>query len=113
MWHIRVSARFSAAHQIRDHGGRCEQVHGHNYRVEVTISSDVLSPPGMIADFAVVRSRLAAILPDHRMLNEVYDFNPTAENLARHFYEEMRRHFPVTSVTVWENDDSAAGYSAG
>jgi len=112
VWHIRVRAGFSAAHQIRDHGGHCEQVHGHNYRVEVTISSDVLEPPGMIADFADVRSRLKSMLPDHRMLNEVYDFNPTAENLARRFFDDLRREFPVTRVTVWEDDDSAAEYSA-
>lgn len=112
MWHIRVRAGFSAAHQIHGQGGRCEQIHGHNYRVEVTVSSDTISPPGMIVDFADVRNRLRSILPDHRLLNEVYDFNPTTENLARRFYEEMRKHFPVTRVTVWEDDDSAAEYSA-
>ncbi len=101
---------FSAAHFLEG-AGKCEAVHGHNYRVEVCISARTLHPPGMVADFVEIRERLDSILPDHRSLNECYDFSPTAENLARHFFEEMSRHYPVTRVSVWENDQSRADYA--
>jgi 6-pyruvoyltetrahydropterin/6-carboxytetrahydropterin synthase len=56
---------------------------------------------------------LSEILPDHTLLNEVYDFNPTAENLARHLFRELKGRCPVCEVTVWESDDAAASYSEG
>ncbi len=111
MYTVRVSRSFSAAHRIHDSGGKCENIHGHNYRVEVAISSRELNPPGMVADFVEVRARLDSILPDHKSLNEVYDFNPTTENLARRFFEEMSRFYPVTRVSVWETDGSRADYT--
>jgi 6-pyruvoyltetrahydropterin/6-carboxytetrahydropterin synthase len=111
MWKVRVSRSFSAAHQIHGIGGKCEGVHGHNYRVEAEICGRKLRKPGMIADFTEVGRQLEAILPDHKMLNEVYDFNPTAENLARKFHFEMSRYYPVSRVVVWETDHSCAEYS--
>jgi len=120
MWTIRVSRKFSAAHQIHGIGGKCEGVHGHNYRVEVEISARRLKKPGMIADFIEVGRKLESILPDHKMLNEVYAFNPTSENLARRFFDEMAKFYPaclraathrqVSRVTVWETEDSCATY---
>lgn len=110
MYTIRVSRTFSAAHAIKGRGGKCENLHGHNYRVEVFISAEELAPPGMVADFIEVRERLDAVLPDHRDLNAAYEFNPTAENLARRFFDDMARHYPVRRVVVWENDHSAAEY---
>jgi 6-pyruvoyltetrahydropterin/6-carboxytetrahydropterin synthase len=112
MWTIRVSRRFSAAHQIHGMGGKCEGVHGHNYRVEVEISAKRLKKPGMIADFLDVGKKLESILPDHKMLNQVYESNPTSENLARRFFDEMQQFYPVSRVTVWETEDSCAEYSA-
>ncbi len=113
MWRIRVSRTFSAAHRIRGIGGKCEDVHGHNYRVEVELSSTRLKKPGMIADFTAVGEKLESILPDHKMLNEVYDFNPTSENLARWFFDEMAQFYPISRVTVWETDYSCAEYEPG
>jgi len=112
MWTVKVSRRFSAAHRIHGMSGKCEGVHGHNYRVEVEISAKKLKKPGMIADFIDVGKKLESILPDHKMLNEVYESNPTSENLARHFYDDMQQFYPVTRVTVWETEDSCAQYSA-
>lgn len=111
MWKVRVSRTFSAAHQIHGISGKCEGVHGHNYRVEVEISERKLKKPGIIADFVEVGRQLEAILPDHKMLNEVYNFNPTAENLARKFHLEMSRLYPVSRVVVWETDHSCAEFS--
>jgi 6-pyruvoyltetrahydropterin/6-carboxytetrahydropterin synthase len=110
MWTVKVVRSFSAAHFLSGNGGRCENMHGHNYRVEVTVGSDRLTPPGMVVDFIELRSKVDAILPDHRLLNEVYNFPPTAENLARHFYEELKKVYPVLKVTVWENEDCCAEY---
>jgi len=110
MYLVRVSKGFSAAHAITGSGGRCEQVHGHNYLVEVVVSARELNRLGMVIDFIELRARLEGILPDHKLLNEVYEFNPTAENLARHFYEEMAKFYPVTRVRVWENEDTWAEY---
>ena len=111
MWTIKVTRRFSAAHQIHGMGGKCEGVHGHNYRVEVEISAKRLKKPGMIADFLDVGKKLESILPDHKMLNEVYESNPTSENLARQFHDEMQQFYPVSRVTVWETEDSCATYT--
>jgi len=108
---VRVSRVFSAAHSIKGAGGKCEDIHGHNYRVEVAVSARRLTKPGMVVDFVEIGRYLESILPDHKMLNEVYSFNPTSENLARRFFDDMSRRYPVKSVTVWENDYSCAEYS--
>ncbi len=110
MWTVRVSRSFSAAHFISGEGSKCEKMHGHNYRVEVAVSSQTLQPGGMVVDFVELRSRLESVLPDHRLLNEVYGFIPTAENLARHFYEELVKFYPVSKVTVWENEECCAEF---
>lgn len=110
MYLVRVSKGFSAAHAVKGSGGKCEKIHGHNYLVEVVVGGKELNQPGMVVDFVQLRSRLEGILPDHKLLNEVYDFNPTAENLARHFYEEMAKFYPVVKVRVWENEDCWAEY---
>ena len=112
MYTVRVSRTFSAAHAIQGHG-RCENVHGHNYRVEVALGAPELNPPGMVADFTAIRAALDRIVPDHTMLNERFDFNPTAENLARWFFDQLAGELPVTGVTVWENDDCCAEYRPG
>ncbi len=110
MYTICVSRTFSGAHWIHESDSKCENVHGHNYRVEVELAAKRLRKPGMVADFTAVGAKLESILPDHQMLNEVYDFNPTAENLARRFFEEMSKAYPVTAVRVWETDYSWAEY---
>jgi 6-pyruvoyltetrahydropterin/6-carboxytetrahydropterin synthase len=110
MYRVRVSRVFSAAHKIVEQGGKCERLHGHNYRVEVVVGARSLKRPGMVVDFNELRSKLDRILPDHQLLNEVYDFNPTAENLARHFYEQLSRDYPVVKVRVWENEECWAEY---
>ncbi|OYD15028.1 6-carboxytetrahydropterin synthase QueD [candidate division WOR-3 bacterium JGI_Cruoil_03_51_56] len=113
MFTIRVSRSFSAAHSIKYAGNKCENIHGHNYRVEVAISSNELRKSGMIADFTEIGKHLEAILPDHKFLNEIYPFNPTAENLAQYFFEKMSEFYRVSKVTVWENDYSCAEFSRG
>ncbi len=113
MYTIRVEAIFSAAHRVTGPGGKCEELHGHTYRVEVAVAAKKLDRHGMVEDFVALRARLAAVLPDHKYLNEFYDFVPTAENIARHLYRELARSGPVTSVRVWESEGCSAEYRPG
>ncbi len=114
---------FSAAHQIRFHGGRCERLHGHNWRVRVHVRASELSRIGMVVDFADLQKIVADIGRrfDHRNVNEVPPFdveNTTAELLARFFYVEANRvlaereggRVAVSKVEVWENEGSLAVY---
>ncbi len=110
-WVLSVRDRFQAAHYLKEYRGKCEKIHGHTFQVEVRISVKELDRTGMGRDFADIKKALADILPDHSLLNDLYDFNPTAENLSRRFYRELKDRFPVLSVTVWESEDASATYS--
>lgn len=85
-------------------------MHGHNYLIEVWLRSNKLKKPGLIYDFTEVKKEIAKILPDHKLLNKIFPFNPTAENLAKYFYDKLKKRYPVQKVTIWENEDSAAEY---
>ncbi|MBN2198313.1 MAG: 6-carboxytetrahydropterin synthase QueD [Candidatus Aminicenantes bacterium] len=110
-WLLSVKDKFQAAHFLREYKGKCERVHGHTFQVEVKIEVRELDPAGLGIDFTEIKKALAEILPDHVLLNDVYDFNPTAENLARRFFQDMKKRYPVRSVTVWESEDASASYS--
>jgi len=110
-WKLKVRDKFSAAHFLREYQGKCEKLHGHTFQVEVEIAVTELDKTGLGIDFVEIKKKLATILPDHKLLNEVYDFNPSAENLARQFYRELRAFYPVLAVTVWESEDAAATYT--
>lgn len=110
-WILKVRDKFSAAHYLRGYQGKCEHVHGHTFQVEVQIKVRELDEAGMGIDFAVIKKKLAEVLPDHVLLNETYDFNPSAENLARRLFQDLKAVFPVTAVTVWESEDASATYS--
>jgi 6-pyruvoyltetrahydropterin/6-carboxytetrahydropterin synthase len=110
-WTLKVRDRFSAAHFLRGYKGKCEKVHGHTFQVEVEVRAAVLDESGIGVDFTEIKTALAGALPDHTLLNEVFPFNPSAENLARHLFGELRRRFPVRAVTVWESDDASATYA--
>jgi len=114
---------FSAAHQIRMHGGKCERLHGHNWRIRVHARASALNRIGMVVDFADLHKIVAELCArfDHQNVNEVPPFtevNTTAENLARYFYEEANRRLAVieegrvrvSRVEVWENEGSLATY---
>ncbi len=110
-WTLRVRDKFSAAHFLEGYTGKCEKVPGHTFQVEVEILVRGLDEAGIGVDFTEIKKALAAVLPDHTLLNEALPFNPSAENLARHFYGELKKRYPVRSVTVWESEDASATYS--
>ncbi len=113
---------FSAAHQIRFHGGKCERLHGHNWRVRVHARASELNSIGMVIDFADLQRIVAEVGSrfDHRNVNEVPPFdteNTTAELIARFFFQEVGKHLAgeggrvtVAKVEVWENEGSLAVY---
>jgi len=117
MYDIEVFSSFSSAHKLRGYKGKCENLHGHNWKVGVRISSKKLDKLGMVIDFKAVKKILKDVLMglDHKNLNETPRFkkiNPTSENLADFIYGELKkRGLPVASVSVWEADDSKATYS--
>jgi 6-pyruvoyltetrahydropterin/6-carboxytetrahydropterin synthase len=117
MFEIQVEASFDAAHCLRDYQGACARVHGHTYRVQVLLRGNELSPVGLLVDFRDVKARLRVSIEklDHHFINEVEPFtliNPTAENLARYFYDELGRGLGpiVAKVTVWETPTACASY---
>jgi 6-pyruvoyltetrahydropterin/6-carboxytetrahydropterin synthase len=112
-WRLSVREKFQAAHFLREYQGKCEKVHGHTFQVEVVIAVQKLDKTGIGVDFTLLKAKLTEILPDHTLLNDVYLFNPSAENLARQFFTELRQHFPVVEVTVWESEDASATYTEG
>ncbi len=110
-WLLRVRDTFQAAHFLKDYKGKCERIHGHTFKVEVVLEVKELEATGIGIDFAEIKRQLAEVLPDHTHLNEVYSFNPSAENLARHFFQELKTKLPVHEVTVWESEDASATYT--
>jgi 6-pyruvoyltetrahydropterin/6-carboxytetrahydropterin synthase len=110
-WKLRVRDKFQAAHFLKEYQGKCEKIHGHTFEVEVVVEVTDLDQAGIGIDFTRLKTGLAAILPDHTLLNEVLPFNPSAENLARHFYAALKKSYPVKEVTVWESEDASATYT--
>jgi 6-pyruvoyltetrahydropterin/6-carboxytetrahydropterin synthase len=110
-WTLRVRDKFQAAHFLKEYKGKCEKIHGHTFEVEVAIEVRELDAAGLGIDFTLIKRKLAEILPDHTLLNEIYDFNPSAENLARRLFVELEKSFPVKEVTVWESEDASATYT--
>ena len=117
MYRVKVIKSFSSAHNLRGYEGNCENIHGHNWKVEAALRGGSLDKVGMLADFRIVKKALKDIIDDldHKYLNEHPAFetvNPTSENLACYIFRELEKTFPamVDRVTVWENEDAAAEY---
>lgn len=110
-WTLKVKDRFQAAHFLKGYKGKCEKMHGHTFQVEVEIEVSELDEVGIGIDFTEIKKKLSEALPDHTVLNEIYEFNPSAENLSRHFFLQLKKHYPIKRVTVWESEDASASYS--
>jgi 6-pyruvoyltetrahydropterin/6-carboxytetrahydropterin synthase len=122
MFEVSVDETFSAGHALRGYHGKCENVHGHNYRVRVILAGEQLDSVGLLVDFVVVKRALRGVIAalDHRFLNDFAPFdsiNPSAENIARHIHDEVARQLDVapngtslSAVTVWETDTTFATY---
>lgn len=120
MFEISVDYSFAAGHALRGYKGKCENVHGHNYKVRVTVGGEQLNSIGLVMDFVDLRAAIKALAEplDHRFMNDIPPFdkvNPSAENLAKYFYDGLepttRAHgLQVQSVTVCETDTTSATF---
>lgn len=120
MYEVTIIKSFSSAHLLDQIGGKCEELHGHNFKVEVTVFAMNLSKTGLLIDFRIVKEWLGEILDqmDHKHLNELPFFsgiNPSAENIAKHIYEEMELKVKTSDVNVarvkiWESENAAVTY---
>jgi len=124
MFEVSVEESFAAGHALRGYRGKCENPHGHNYKVRVTLTGEQLDNIGLLWDFKDLKGALGEIIErfDHQYLNDLEPFkveNPSAENMARYFYRETSSKLrtstngrvQVKDVTVWETDTTTAKYS--
>lgn len=138
MFQVSVDEVFAAGHALRGYRGKCENLHGHNYKIRVTLAGESLDHIGLLYDFKDLKEAIQSTIRklDHRFINEIPPFdvlNPSAENLAKYFYEETIRLLSsqsktngktpnpgspegglhVSFVTVWETDTTTATYFEG
>jgi len=123
MFEVTVEESFAAGHYLRNYKGKCENPHGHNYKVLVTLRGQELDKAGLLLDFKDLKGALREVIErlDHQMINDVEPFkgvNPSAENLARYFYNETNTRLrsltngrvSVKAVTMFETDTTNATY---
>ncbi len=120
MYEVTIRMHFDAAHFLREYGGRCENMHGHRYEVEVAVESAELNEIGLVFDFTRFKAAVGDLLArfDHHCMNEVPPFdriNPSAENIARTVFEDLGPRLAGTPVRlawtrVYESPDSWATY---
>ena len=122
MFEVSVERTFAAGHALRNYHGKCENVHGHNYRVQITVQGEQLDTTGLLVDFLELKRLMDEVIEylDHRFINDLAPFdvlNPSAENIAKYFYDELSKQMRQTlngaciaSISVWETDATAATY---
>jgi 6-pyruvoyltetrahydropterin/6-carboxytetrahydropterin synthase len=123
MFEVSVEETFAAGHALRGYRGKCENLHGHNYKIRVTLAGDTLNPIGLLYDFKDLKAIANDVIDrlDHQYLNELEPFrevNPSAENMARYFYKEIKAlllkatdgHVWLKHVKIWETDTTTATY---
>jgi len=121
MFVLKIVTDFASAHSLRDYPGDCSRLHGHNWQVEMLVASKVLDNIGMAIDFREIKNQTKVVVKrlDHQYLNDVAPFdelNPTAENIAKYFYDEVgllinNQDVRVKEVTIWETLRASVTYS--
>jgi 6-pyruvoyltetrahydropterin/6-carboxytetrahydropterin synthase len=120
MFRVTVTKSFSAAHALKI-GGKCEDLHGHNFKVDVTVEGRKLSPEGLLIDFRDLKKWTVEVLDelDHKYLNELEPFSgdcATSERLASFIFESLAARMKghdarIAEVTVWESDNARVSYT--
>ena len=120
MFEVTAEDSFAAGHYLRNYKGKCENPHGHNYKVRVTLAGKELDKAGLLLDFKDLKDVMKHVIDrlDHQMINDIAPFtvlNPSAENLAKYFSDgidaQVRPHgVRVASVKVWETDTTSASF---
>jgi len=121
MYELKIIVQFGAAHQLKDTGGECENLHGHNWKIEVFVKGERLDKNGLLIDFKILKQETKKIIDelDHKFLNELDWFknmNPTSENISRLIYDLVGQEIntpdiKVSRVTTWESDTACATYT--
>ena len=121
MFELKVLTHFAAAHQLKMVAKKCENLHGHNWKIEVCVAGKELNDAGVLVDFGEIKHHISDIMNtlDHKFLNDLDMFHdenpPSSENIARHIAFEMQKRMDdsgikVTRITAWESDDACATY---
>ncbi len=120
MYEIMIQEDFSAAHRLRQYGGKCEELHGHNWHVDVVVRAETLDRTGLALDFRTLKGHAREVLArlDHAFLNDLPEFqevNPSSEQIARYLFEQISGRLcgtpvRVVRVNVWESDHACASY---
>ncbi|MBC2734869.1 MAG: 6-carboxytetrahydropterin synthase QueD [Desulfobacteraceae bacterium] len=121
MFELRVVTRFAAAHRLTMVGAKCENLHGHNWKIEVYVQGQSTDKGGVLVDFGVIKRHVRELMEtlDHKFLNELEYFSedtpPSSENIARYLADTLAAHMDlpgirVSRVTAWESDDASATY---
>ncbi|HIC85543.1 MAG TPA: 6-carboxytetrahydropterin synthase QueD [Desulfobacterales bacterium] len=120
MYEVKITEHFAAAHQLRNFKGRCEQLHGHNWKIEVFVKGKELAEDGTLVDFHDVKKATRKVMEvlDHAFLNDLEFFsevNPSSENIARFIFLKVSEQLDtdrvkVSRVTAWESDTACASY---
>ncbi|NPB06428.1 MAG: 6-carboxytetrahydropterin synthase [Aquificae bacterium] len=109
-WRVRVIKSFEAAHFLTRYKGKPEPVHGHSWKVELFVECKELKDD-LCVDFLELDRLLGELLPNYCLLNERFNFSPSAENLARWLYHEVKKRYPgLVKVVVWETERFGAEY---
>ena len=121
MYKVTIRQSFSAAHTLKEVGGTCEKLHGHNFTVEVSLFSHTLNDAGLVIDFKVMKEWTDDILKefDHTYLNDLSyfnDLNPSAENIAKFIHDRIMekakgQNIDGACISIWESENTGASYS--
>jgi len=121
MYHLTIHTHFAAAHNLINYQGDCENLHGHNWKVEVMVSAESLDKAGLAIDFKILKKETNRVLDrlDHKYLNDLEPFkelSPSSEHISRYLFEELSKELnndnvTVEKVTVWESDYACASYT--
>lgn len=124
MYELKVVTHFAAAHQLKMVAKKCENLHGHNWKIEICVAGETLNNAGVLVDFGELKQHVSEIMArlDHKFLNELDYFNddnpPSSENIACYIANSLQSQLnnpeiKVARVTAWESEDACATYSPG
>jgi 6-pyruvoyltetrahydropterin/6-carboxytetrahydropterin synthase len=120
MYELSIETSFASAHQLRGYKGKCEKLHGHNWKIQISVTAERLNEIDLAIDFHDLKKMAQEVVSplDHSFLNDIFPFtekNPSSENIAKWIYESLKKkmndeNVRVSAVTVWESDTASASY---